>query len=178
MANVLTCLRMALSVALLFCPALSPAFFALYVTAGITDMIDGAVARKTGTAGESGARLDTIADAAFTAACLIRLLPVLDIPAWLYAWISAIAVVKLINVAVGYVRRKKFVAVHSVMNKVTGAMLFLFPLTLAVIDLRYSAAIVCTAATVAAVREGYLIVRGVTDRTDRSLQGDTIIWKS
>ena len=124
-------------------------------------MIDGAVARKTGTVSEFGPRLDTIADIVFTAVCLIKVLPAIDVPVWLWIWIAVIAVIKAANIAVGYVRKKEFVSVHSVMNKVIGGLLFLFPLTLAFIDMRYSAAVVCTAATAAAIHEGYLINRKV-----------------
>ena len=166
MANYITCIRIVLSAALLFCPALSPAFYALYLAAGFSDMIDGAVARNTGTVSELGSRLDTIADVVFTAVCLIRLLPVLDVPAWLFAWISVIALIKLLNIAIGYARQKKLVAVHSVINKVAGALLFLFPLTLAWIDLKYSAAVVCAVATIAAFYEGYLIQTEGTDEKD------------
>ena len=162
MANFITCVRIVLSAALLFCPPLSPAFYALYLAAGFSDMIDGAVARKTGTVSELGSRLDTIADIVFTAVCLIRLLPVLEVPVWLYAWISAIAVIKLLNIAAGYLKQKRFPAVHSVINKVPGGLLFLFPLTLTWIDLRYSAAAVCAVAAIAAVHEGYLIQTGRT----------------
>ena len=162
MANIITCIRIVLSAALLFCPPLSPAFYALYLAAGFSDMIDGAVARKTGTVSELGSRLDTIADLVFTAVCLIKLLPVLEIPTWLYTWIAVIAVIKLLNIAVGYVKQKKLAAVHSVINKVTGGLLFLFPLTLTWIDLRYSAAAVCAVAAIAAVHEGYLIRSGRT----------------
>ena len=162
MANIITCIRIVLSVVLLFCPALSPVFYALYLAAGFSDMIDGAVARKTDTVSELGSRLDTIADIVFTAVCLIKLLPVLDVPAWLSAWIAVIALIKLRNIAIGYLRQRAFVAVHSVINKVTGGLLFLLPLTLAWIDLKYSAAAVCAAATIAAVYEGYLIDAGKT----------------
>jgi len=162
MANIITCIRIVLSVALLFCPALSPVFYGCYMAAVLSDMIDGAVARKTGTVSELGSRLDTIADIVFTAACLIKLLPVLNVPSWLYPWISVIAVIKLLNIAIGYIRQKELVAVHSVINKITGSLLFVFPLTLAVIDLKYSAAVVCAAATIAAVYEGYLIQAGRT----------------
>lgn len=62
MANFITSLRIICSIALLFCLALSPAFYALYIVAGFTDMIDGAVARKTNTVSEFGSRLDTVAD--------------------------------------------------------------------------------------------------------------------
>ena len=38
-------------------------------------------------------------------------------------------------------------------------LLFVFPLTLAFTDVRYSAVIVCMVATIAAVHEGYLVIR-------------------
>ena len=162
MANIITCIRIVISVALLFCPSFSPVFYELYIAAGFSDMIDGAVARKTGTVSELGSRLDTIADIVFTVVCLIKLLPVLDIPAWLYIWIAIIAMIKLLNIAMGYIRQKELIAVHSAINKVTGGLLFIFPLTLAFIDLKYSAAVVCVIATIAAVYEGYLIQEGRT----------------
>ena len=49
MANLITGTRILCSNALLFCPAFSPSFVVLYLVAGLTDMVDGAVARKTGT---------------------------------------------------------------------------------------------------------------------------------
>ncbi len=162
MANIITGSRIVLSVALLFCPALSPAFLALYLTAGISDMIDGAVARRTGTVSEFGARLDTVADIVFTTVFLFKLLPVLDVPAWLCIWIAVIAVIKVGNIAVGYIRQKAFISVHSIPNKVTGGLLFVFPLTLTWIHFKYSAAVVCAIATVAAVHEGWLVQTGRT----------------
>ena len=162
MANLITGSRIVLSVALLFCPALSPVFFVLYIAAGISDMIDGAVARKTGTVSEFGARLDTVADIVLVAVCLFKLLPVLDVPVWLCIWIAVIAVIKAANIAVGYLRQKRLISVHSVLNKLTGGLLFAFPLTLAFIDVRYGAAVVCAVATVAAVHEGWLVQAGRT----------------
>ena len=157
MANIITCIRIVCSIALLFCPVFSPAFYALYIAAGVTDMIDGAVARKTGTVSEFGAKLDTTADFVLVVVCLIKLLPVLHVPAWLYIWIAIIAFIKVANILAGYIRQKEFLSVHSIMNKVTGGLLFVFPLTLSFIDLRYSAAVVCVVATAAAIHEGYLI---------------------
>ena len=157
MANFITCIRLICAVALLFCPVLSISFYILYITAGITDMIDGTVARITNTASEFGARLDTTADLVFVTVCLIKLIPVLDIPLWLYIWIAVIALIKGINIVSGYIICKRFVAVHTVLNKVTGALLFILPLTLNVIDLKYSAMVACAVATFAAIHEGYCI---------------------
>ena len=163
MANIITGIRIVLSVALMFCPALSPTFYALYIAAGFSDMIDGAVARKTVTVSEFGSRLDTIADIVFVAVCLIKLLPVLHVPVWLYIWIAVIAFIKVANIAVGFVGQKELISVHSMMNKLTGGLLFVFPLTLAFVDLRYSGAVVCIVATAAAIQEGYLIKRKVME---------------
>ena len=157
MANFITSIRLLCAAALLFFPVLSLPFYILYIIAGITDMIDGTVARITNTASEFGARLDTTADLVFVTVCLIKLIPVLDIPLWLYIWIAVIALIKGINIVSGYIICKRFVAVHTVLNKVTGALLFILPLTLNVIDLKYSAMVACAVATFAAIHEGYCI---------------------
>ena len=133
-------------------------------------MIDGIVARKTGTASEFGSKLDTVADIVFVAVCLIKMLPVIDVPSWIFIWIVIIAFIKVANLVAGYIRQREFIPVHSIINKVTGAMLFAFPLTLTFIDLKYSSAVVCLVATVAAIQEGYLINRNVMNRME-SLPG-------
>ena len=132
-------------------------------------MIDGIVARKTGTVSEFGSRLDTIADIVFVAVCLIKLLPVLNVPIWLYIWIAIIAIIKVANILAGFIRHKGFVSVHSVINKVTGGMLFILPLTLAFIDLRYSAIVVCMmlSRTLVGSRGGLIKVSTL----DQSLEG-------
>ena len=160
MANTITFFRMTASIVLLFCPVFSPAFYAFYIAAGLSDMLDGFVARKTDSVSKLGARLDTIADFVFVVVCLIKLLPVLHIPAWLYAWIGIIALIKVVNIISGLAVQKKLVAVHSVMNKATGVLLFLLPLTIPAVPLRDSAIVICAAATFAAIQEGHFIRTG------------------
>ena len=165
MANIITGSRIAASLALLFFAVYSIPFFALYLMAGISDMVDGMVARRTNTASVSGAKLDTATDLVFVIACLIRLLPVMEIPDWLCAWIGVIAMIKGINVVSGYVTQKRFVAAHTVMNRVTGALLFVLPLTVPFVELRYTALAVCAIATFAAIQDGHLIRAG-DERSD------------
>ena len=154
MANLITAIRILCSVALLFCAALSPWFYVLYITAGLSDMVDGWVARKTNTVSEFGSKLDTVADIIFVVACLVKLLPILHLPVWIYVWVGIIAGIKVFNIVYSYVVRKQFITDHSILNKLTGALLFLLPLTLSVIDVKYSAAVVCAVATVAGIQEG------------------------
>ena len=160
MANTITFFRIAVSIALLFCPAFSPPFYVFYIAAGLSDMLDGFVARKTDTVSKFGARLDTIADFVFVVACLIKLLPILIIPASLYGWIGMIALIKAVNIVSGFAVQKRFAAVYSVMNKATGVLLFLLPLAIPVLPLKYSAIVVCSAATFAAIQEGHFIRTG------------------
>lgn len=155
MANLITTIRILCSVALLFCAALSPWFYALYITAGVSDMVDGWVARKTNTVSEFGSKLDTVADIVFVVVCMVKLLPILHLPVWIYVWVGIIAGIKVFNIVYGYAVRKQFLADHSILNKVTGALLFVLPLTLSVVDVKYSGVVVCAVAMVAAVTEGF-----------------------
>ena len=151
---------MAASIILFFCPVFAPGFYVCYIAAGLSDMLDGFVARKTGTVSKFGARLDTAADFVLVAVCLMKLLPILSIPAWLYVWIGIIALIKAVNIVLGFVVQKRLAAVHSAMNKATGALLFLLPLTISAVPLEYSAVIACTVATLAAMQEGHFIRTG------------------
>ena len=160
MANSITGIRIVCSIALLFFPAFSPVFFTLYIIAWVSDMIDGTVARKTGTVSEFGSKLDTLGDLILVIVCLIKILPVLHVATWLIIWIIFIAVIKVINLLSGYVLRKEIVVLHTVMNRVTGALLFALPLTLSFIALNYSGAVVGAVATYAAIQEGHLIRTG------------------
>ena len=160
MANSITVLRIICSIALLFCPVFSPAFYTLYIIAGVSDMVDGEVARKTGTVSEFGSKLDTTADFVFASVCLIKLVPAIHTPTWLIIWIIVIAAIKLTNLISGYVMQKEIVVLHTYMNKVTGILLFVLPPTLTFIDLKYSGVFVSAIATFAAIQEGHLIRRG------------------
>ena len=170
MANIITGFRVLISIALLLSPVFSPTFYILYLIAGLSDMIDGTIARRTNTVSEFGARFDTAADFVFAVVCLIKFLPVISIPAWLYVWIVLIALIKIINIISGYVVQKKLVAVHSAMNKVTGVLLFILPLTFPIVPLKYLAIPVCAVATIAAVQEGHYI-RTVEKGLDSTLRG-------
>ena len=154
-ANIITGSRIVLSLPLLFIPLSSVWFYVFYLLCGFTDMIDGTVARRTNGASELGARLDTVSDFVFLSVALIKFLPHLPIPAWLWIWIGVIAMIKLGNAALGFVRTKELISPHTVLNKIVGMLLFLLPVTISFVDLTYTLPIVCTVATVAAIHEVY-----------------------
>ena len=157
MANIITIFRIICSIVLLFFPAFSPFFYVLYLIAGFTDMVDGTIARLTNTVSDLGAKLDTIADFIFVTVCIIKLLPKMYVKEWIYIWIAIIIFIKTINVIFGFIYRKKFVVEHTIMNKITGILLFIFPLTLTFIEIRISSIGLCAIATFSAIQEGHYI---------------------
>ena len=159
-ANIVTGCRVLGSVLLLFFPVFSEAFYILYIICGFSDMIDGTLARKTNSDGELGAKLDTAADLVFVTVSLMKILPAIHIPRWLWVWGAVIASIKIGNIIWGYVSEKQFTSLHTMMNKVTGLLLFLLPLTISFVELKYSAMVVCAIATFAAIQEGVYVITG------------------
>lgn len=159
-ANLLTICRVIISIVMLLFPVCSVPFYCCYVTAGVTDILDGMAARKLGSTSDLGAKLDSIADLVFAAAASIKLLPVMNFSIRIWIWASLIAFIKGVNILSGYVIHRRFMSIHTAANKVTGFLLFLYPLTVSVLNFRYSADILCIAATFAAIQEGHLIRTG------------------
>ena len=156
-ANIITGCRILGSVFLLFFPAFSVEFYTIYIICGFSDMIDGTIARKTNSASKFGAKIDTVADLIFVTVSLIKLLPTINIPQWLWIWGSIIAIIKIGNIILGYCSKKQFISLHTIMNKITGLLLFLLPLTFSFVELKYSSIVVCFIATFAAIQEGFYI---------------------
>ncbi len=153
--NVLSALRIAGSIGLLFCDVTGWPFWVLYALSGISDMADGWLARKLHVESKTGATLDSVADIVFVACCASRLFPVLQIPTWLWIWAGVIVFIKLVNQISALVVYKRFCFPHTWANKLTGLLLFLtMPIMFwSVIPL----AIVAAVATFAAVQEGHFI---------------------
>lgn len=154
-ANIITSLRIIGSIALLFFSFPSQTFYGIYLFCGLSDMIDGALARKLNAVSSLGSKLDTVADIVFMAVCVVKILPMINLSIWLWIWIAFIAIIKVLNIIWGLAYKKKFVSLHTVLNKITGLLLFLLPLTLKFIEPTYSFATVCTIATFAAIQESY-----------------------
>ena len=157
LANIVTSLRIVFSYVILLCPLFSVWFYTSYTICGISDMVDGTIARKINNATTFGARLDTIADVIFAIIIIIKIAPILDNTLW--DWIITTAVIKLFNILFGYIRYHKLISLHTVLNKVTVAILYITPLTLSVIDQRYLLLTICPLALLSAIQEGYLIIK-------------------
>ena len=156
-ANVLTSFRIFGSFLLLFFPVFSLVFYITYILCGLTDMIDGTIARRTNSTSKFGSQLDTIADFVFAVVSMIMLLSVIHLPVWLWIWSGVIAVIKISNVIWASVSKKQFITFHTIMNKATGLLLFLLPLTISFVEMKYVAIAVCVLATIAAIQEVFSV---------------------
>lgn len=156
-ADFITILRIVCSASMLFFKAFSVWFYALYIFCGISDMCDGAVARKTNSESPFGAMLDSVADFVFVLVAMIKILPELHINKWKWMVIFQVAIVKLISFVYVIFCRKTPKKLHSFMNKITGFVLFLFPLTIKIINPAYSLTVVCVAVVISVFCEGYAL---------------------
>ena len=135
-------------------------FLVLYATAGLTDMLDGFLARRTKTESELGAKLDSAADLTFTVISLAKILPTVAVPAWLWVWVAGIVVVRVVNVASGLVMGRRLVMLHTIANKAAGFAAFLVPFAIPTFGIVSPSIPACVLATFAAVQEGHLIGTG------------------
>jgi CDP-diacylglycerol--glycerol-3-phosphate 3-phosphatidyltransferase len=153
--NVISILRIAGSIGLLFCDVTGWPFWVLYALCGISDMIDGWLARKLHAETEAGAVLDSVSDLVFVACCAVRLIPVVEIPIWLWTWAGVIVLIKVVNQVSALVVCKRFCFPHTLANKLTGILLFLA--VPAMFRSVIPFAVVAAIATFAAVQEGHFI---------------------
>lgn len=128
--NILTAVRLMLAVPLLFLPLESGAFFALYLFLGLTDVLDGVLARRLHAESVFGARLDSMADFAVIAVLLWRFFPVVAPDARVLCWVLAITVLRFAAALTAKLRFGKLGFLHTTGNKLTGLLLFLYPLSL------------------------------------------------
>ena len=89
----------------------------------------------------------------FFAVCLVKLIPILALKVWMYILIIIVAIIKAISIVSGYVMFKRFVVTHTVMNKVTGILLFALPFAVRFVELKYYVIPVFAVAVIAAVQE-------------------------
>lgn len=128
MADILTSIRVLCGLLILIFPAFSGWYYALYIIGGVTDAIDGAVARRLGTETDFGAKYDTAADFVFAVAVMVKIISSVSFPVWMILWICTIFAIKTANAVIGIVRYRRLIPVHSAINKACGVVCFILPL--------------------------------------------------
>lgn len=152
-ADIITLSRIVFSLLLFMLSPSSLSFFALYLLCGISDVLDGFIARKQHTESSRGAMLDSVADLFFALIYAVKILPLLSVPYWIWLWAAIIAVIKIACIIIAGIKAHRLSVEHSVENKITGILLFLLPFSVYIADIKYGAAVVCIAATVTVIKE-------------------------
>ena len=153
--NIITLLRIVGSLGLLLCDVSGVAFWFVYALCGISDIADGWLARRLKCVTKTGALLDSVADICFVACLCPLLLPILDLPQWLWLWAGVIVIIRVVNQISALVKYGRCTFPHTLANKATGFLLFIaVPMTfVSVVPI----IIVAVVATLAAIQEGHYI---------------------
>lgn len=158
--NIISASRGITALAMLFFPVFSTEFWVLYCWGGISDMIDGTIARKMSAESELGSRIDSIADLVFIICTAVLILPSVKLPLWIWLWSAAIGVIKLVGIIIGSCRQRKLAIPHSTTNKLTGILLFCLPFAIVRFDVLIPVVIVCTLATFSLLEDYFFIRSG------------------
>lgn len=127
--NCITCLRLLGAAALFLIRPFSPWFYWIYTLCGISDVVDGVLARALHCTSQTGALLDTAADLLFYGAMLIGVFPVLLKPLHWWVWLTfaIVVAIRVVAYAVAAVKYHRFASMHTWLNKLTSFLVFLFP---------------------------------------------------
>ena len=156
--NIISALRIIGAAILLSLYPESVAFWVIYGLCGISDMLDGYLARKLHAESTTGAVLDSVADICLVTCCAIRLIPVVQIPTWLWIWAGVIVAIKIVKQVSALRVSKRFCFPHTEAHKQTGLLIYLSDPTAfwSIVPIAF----VAGAATFAAVQEGHFIRTG------------------
>lgn len=155
-ANYISILRMFLALTLAFAKPLSIGFFAIYLICGISDVYDGYIARKTNTVSKFGDNLDSVADLIMIVILMIVLYSIINPTIKIIVWIVIIGIIRTVSMIVVFVKYKTFEMLHTYGNKITGLVLFAFPLSLAFVQSDVLMYMICVVASISAIEELFI----------------------
>jgi CDP-diacylglycerol--glycerol-3-phosphate 3-phosphatidyltransferase len=158
-ANMVTGSRIVFALLLLIVPVFSIPFWTLYLCGGISDMLDGFVARKLGQQSDFGSKLDSISDVIFCIVVITTFYMNTKLPVWIWYMTGIVALIRIMAYIVGFFRFHRFVSLHTYANKISGFMLFVFPLLYYIIGINASGMLIGAITGIAALEELLIICR-------------------
>lgn len=152
-ANKISIGRIILVLTLLLTKPFSIAFYVIYLICGISDVFDGYLARKTDTTTRLGEKLDSVADLMMVVILTIVIYPNLKLSFQIIAWIVIIGTIRAISIIVVFFKYKTFQILHTYANKISGFLLFLFPMSFALGQSDLLMYIICLVASISSLEE-------------------------
>jgi CDP-diacylglycerol--glycerol-3-phosphate 3-phosphatidyltransferase len=166
LANLITSTRFLLAAGMVLTAPFSAAFWACYLGGGVSDLLDGPIARRLNIQSTAGAKLDSAADLAFAAAISVAAVRSVPLPIWIWVCAACITAVRLAGHSIGFAKYRTFSALHTYANKATGALIFASPLLYAALGLTGSGIVLCAAALFSSVEELVITVSAPTLNRD------------
>lgn len=168
--NMLTVLRIVSCFLLVCLKSLSGVFLAVYLACGLTDVLDGYLARKWQVTSSIGALLDSAADFIFVMVVMVKIVPVLVWEKWMLAAIAGIACIRGLTIVIGAIKYSTLTLLHTYSNKVTGGALFLFPLFIRYVEMDMVAGLLSILAAYSTLEELLIIISSrQLDRNQKTL---------
>jgi len=153
-ANYISISRIFLALIMALLKPLSVEFLVIYIFCGISDILDGYIARKTSTTSKLGEKLDSVADLIMCMVLIIVLYPIINLTVEIIIWICIIGVIRVVSMMVVFIKYKTFGILHTYGNKITGFVLFIFPVSLKFLQSDIIMVyIVCVLASISAIEE-------------------------
>lgn len=167
--NCLTMFRIAGGGSLCFITPLCREFYVVYTLCGISDVLDGWIARLTNSVSDFGSRLDSIADLLLYTVLIVKLLPRLlqRLPGWIWYLAALALAVRLCAYWVAFCKYACFASQHTWGNKMTGLSIFLLPYLLGSTLLQPYALGVCTLALFSSAEELMIHLQSRTYHPER-----------
>ena len=131
LANFITIARIGLAISLIFLEIFSLEFFIVYGLCGVSDVLDGFVARKLNISTKFGSLLDSLSDWFYFVVLAVKLFPTLQrlFPFAIWVLIFVAFFFHMSAYIICYIKFKRFSALHTYMNKVMSFMIFGLPFT-------------------------------------------------
>ena len=154
-ANYITSARILGTICLIFTELFSPVFYLIYTICGITDVLDGFVARLTNTSSDFGAKLDSVADIGFYTVVTLKWIPYLweKLPQTVWCTAAVAFAIRIACYIVVLFKFKMFASMHTYLNKFNGFVFFLLPYLIMRLDLVAVCAVICVIAVIASFEE-------------------------
>lgn len=128
--NVISCTRIVLSVMLLFLLDRPVLFAVLYLLCGLSDLLDGYLARLLTAETALGSKLDSLGDFIFYAVWLFILSTLIksEDKGQIMICVIIVAIIRIANLVITKIKFKQWSIMHTMGNKLTGlALFFLLP---------------------------------------------------
>lgn len=149
---------------------LSWVFWLVYLYCGVSDILDGYVARKWQQQSDLGSQLDSVADVLFFVVIAVLCIFNISFSKYIWFWIGFIICIRIVTYSIGYIKYHVFCAIHTNANKVMGLLLFCIPIWIVLFGDDVISSILLIVAIYSSLEELLIVIKNpYLDREKKSM---------